>query len=46
MLSGLQITIPCVSVSGCPVGLGIIGPQGSDKALLEAAVKIVSFLQS
>ena len=39
-LCGLpQITIPAGVVDGCPVGLGLIGPAGSDRALLELAVR-------
>lgn len=34
-LCGLpQVTIPCAAVEGSPVGLGLIGPQGSDLTLL------------
>lgn len=40
----LQITIPCGHVKGCPVGLGIVGPRGSDEALLESASKIYKML--
>jgi len=40
----MQVTIPCAKVEGCPVGLGIVGPRGSDEALLEAAHLIFSML--
>ncbi|EIE22650.1 amidase [Coccomyxa subellipsoidea C-169] len=34
-LSGLpQVSLPVAKVEGCPVGLGLIGPRGSDEALL------------
>ncbi|CAL8470644.1 g10186 [Coccomyxa elongata] len=34
-LSGLpQVSLPVAKVAGCPVGLGLIGPRGSDEALL------------
>ena len=32
-----QITIPAGEIDGCPVGLGVIGPKGSDLWLLELA---------
>jgi Asp-tRNA(Asn)/Glu-tRNA(Gln) amidotransferase A subunit family amidase len=42
----VQISIPCATVEGCPVGLGIVGPRGSDEALLEAAQLIFPMLNS
>lgn len=42
----VQITIPFETVDGCPVGLGLIGPYGSDESLLEAAEKFQGILQS
>lgn len=35
-----QVSIPIASVSGCPVGLSLIGWRGGDEALLEAAVTL------
>ena len=35
-----QITVPAGEVDGCPVGLGIIGPAGSDLSLLELACRL------
>ncbi len=35
-----QVNIPAGRVSGCPVGLSLIGPQGSDRALLRLAVQL------
>eukprot|EP00197_Chlamydomonas_leiostraca_P010467 CAMPEP_0202864410 /NCGR_PEP_ID=MMETSP1391-20130828/4662_1 /ASSEMBLY_ACC=CAM_ASM_000867 /TAXON_ID=1034604 /ORGANISM="Chlamydomonas leiostraca, Strain SAG 11-49" /LENGTH=452 /DNA_ID=CAMNT_0049544145 /DNA_START=218 /DNA_END=1576 /DNA_ORIENTATION=+ len=32
-----QISVPGATVGGLPVGLGLIGPPGSDEALMEAA---------
>jgi amidase len=43
-LGGLpQISIPIGSVSGCPVGLSLIGWRGSDEVLLDAAVTMARF---
>jgi amidase len=37
-LAGLpQVTLPAGEVEGCPVGIGVMGPAGSDLALLELA---------
>ncbi len=37
-LAGLpQVTLPIAEVDGCPFGLSLIGPRGSDRALLAAA---------
>jgi amidase len=37
-LAGLpQVTLPDLDVGGAPVGLSLIGPAGSDRALLEVA---------
>lgn len=42
-LSGLpQVTMPLGRVDGCPVGLSLIGPAGSDAMLLELAEAIAS----
>ncbi len=39
-LSGLpQISMPLASLDGCPLGLSLIGPRGSDRALVELALK-------
>jgi amidase len=40
-LAGLpQISMPLAEVDGCPLGLSLIGPRGSDRALVTLAVKI------
>lgn len=45
-LGGLpQISLPVATVDGAPVGLGLIGPPGSDEALLEVAVRLADVLQ-
>ena len=42
-LSGLpQISMPLATVDDCPVGLSLIGPRGSDRALVDLAVRIGS----
>jgi amidase len=35
-----QISLPVARVNGCPVGLSLIGPRGSDRALLALAAKV------
>jgi amidase len=35
-----QVNIPTGRVNGCPVGLSLIGPRGSDRALLRLAVQL------
>jgi amidase len=40
-LAGLpQLSLPGGWVEGCPVGLSLIGPRGSDRALLSLAVQL------
>ncbi len=40
-LSGLpQISMPLAEFDGCPLGLSLIGPRGSDRALVALALKI------
>lgn len=42
-LAGLpQVTMPVASSDGCPIGLSLIGPRGSDRALLALAAAIFS----
>ncbi|HXQ40379.1 MAG TPA: amidase family protein, partial [Candidatus Udaeobacter sp.] len=35
-----QLNLPAGRVQGCPVGLSLIGPWGSDRALLDLAVQL------
>jgi len=43
-LGGLpQISIPIASVSGCPVGLSLVGWRGGDEVLLDTAVTLARF---
>jgi amidase len=43
-LGGLpQISIPIASVSGCPVGLSLVGWSGGDEVLLDTAVTLARF---
>jgi amidase len=40
-LTGLpQVTLPLAEVEGCPFGVSLIGPRGSDRALLAAAAVV------
>ena len=42
-LSGLpQVTMPLASLDGCPIGLSLIGPHGSDRALVALALNVAS----
>ncbi len=42
-LAGLpQISLPLMTVDGCPVGLSLIGPPGRDRALIALAGAILS----
>jgi amidase len=42
-LSGLpQVTMPLTELEGCPLGLSLIGPRGSDRALVNLAVSIAT----
>ncbi|KAG2432169.1 hypothetical protein HXX76_009089 [Chlamydomonas incerta] len=44
-LAGLpQVNLPIASVDGLPVGLGLIGPPGSDEALLELTEQLMAVL--
>lgn len=40
-LAGLpQVSIPAALLEGCPLGISLIGPRGSDAALLDLALRI------
>jgi amidase len=42
-LSGLpQVTMPLATLDGRPLGLSLIGPRGTDRALVELATKIAA----
>ena len=36
-----QLSLPVGKVSGCPLGLSLIGPPGRDRALLALARKVL-----
>jgi amidase len=39
-IAGLpQVSLPLAETDGCPFGVSLIGPRGSDRALLAAAVQ-------
>ena len=41
-LSGLpQISLPLATLEGCPLGLSLIGPRGSDRALVDLAMRVM-----
>ncbi len=35
-----QVSLPLASLNGCPLGISLIGPRGSDRALVDLAVSI------
>jgi amidase len=37
-----QVTLPVAEIDGCPIGLSLIGPAGSDELLLDLAVKLMA----
>ncbi|HXI86809.1 MAG TPA: amidase [Parvularculaceae bacterium] len=37
-----QVTLPAATVEGCPVGLSLIGPRGSDEELLDLAAALMA----
>ena len=42
----LQVSLPIIKVDGCPVGLSLMGPQGSDESLLQLTEKLMSVMLS
>lgn len=41
-LTGLpQINLPLATLDGCPLGISIVGPHGSDRALLQTAAQLI-----
>lgn len=41
-----QVSVPVAKVDGCPIGLGLIGPRGSDEALLRLTEQLEPLLCS
>ncbi len=41
----VQVSLPVAMVEGCPVGLGLIGPRGSDEELLRLAEQLLPILK-
>lgn len=37
-----QVTLPVAEIDGCPIGLSLIGPAGSDERLLDLAVTLMA----
>jgi amidase len=45
-LAGLpQVSIPLVDAAGLPVGVSLLGPAGSDRALIRLALRVRALLQ-
>ncbi|KAL3161478.1 hypothetical protein ABBQ32_010359 [Trebouxia sp. C0010 RCD-2024] len=45
-LGGLpQVSLPIAKVNGCPVGLSLISPKGSDERLLQVTEKLMQILK-
>lgn len=42
----MQVSLPIIKVDGCPVGLSLMGPQGSDESLLQLTEKLMAVLLS
>ncbi|MEM7024669.1 MAG: amidase [Pseudomonadota bacterium] len=40
MLGFPEISMPLASLDGCPIGLSLLGPRGSDLSLLHSATKV------
>lgn len=40
------MSLPVAMVGGCPVGLGIIGPRGSDEDLLKMSAQLMEILKA
>lgn len=40
----LQVNLPIAAVDGLPVGLGLVGPPGSDEDLLSLAEALMEIL--
>ena len=41
----MQVSLPVAKVDGCPVGLGLIGPRGSDEELLRLTEQLMPHLK-
>ena len=41
----MQVSLPIAMVDGCPLGLGLMGPRGSDEDLLRLAGDILALLR-
>jgi Asp-tRNA(Asn)/Glu-tRNA(Gln) amidotransferase A subunit family amidase len=39
-----QVSLPVAEVDGCPLGLGVIGPRGSDEDLLRLGELLMELL--
>ena len=39
------MSLPIAMVDGCPLGLGLMGPRGSDEDLLQLADDILALLR-
>lgn len=40
-----QVSLPVAEVDGCPLGLGIIGPRGSDEDLLQLSASLMKLMR-
>ena len=43
--AGEQVSLPVAEVDGCPLGLGIIGPRGSDEDLLQLSASLMKLMR-
>jgi len=41
----MQVSLPVAEVDGCPLGLGVMGPRGSDEDLLQLSAELMALLR-
>jgi amidase len=41
-----QVTLPIATVEGAPVGLGLVGPRGSDEQLLQLTERLMAVYEA
>ena len=41
----MQVSLPVAEVDGCPLGLGVMGPRGSDEDLLRLSAELMALLR-
>ena len=41
-LLGVQLSLPLMTVDGCPVGVSLVGAHGADEALIDLGIKLTT----